>query len=273
MRGNIRAGSPGTQGPKTGQSQGFNRRREGEAVRDRGIPAIVKPNGEIKLPKHVLRGKRNIGARTMQLADRDFAKLRRARQRVKDLYRRARMNVNPTLENAAKFLSGGRTEFMFYLELAAREDERLKPIARSWGRMKEAERRRASIDSLCEKLAPELTPAKILGAVAAAAFELNYNYSELIAAVGHRLVVQRSIKEALNPSGIADRQLHFQHTKYVPTPRGSSVNVFQGMRVGLGEKDEPSGLPPFETEAIEATNRVRMTQSEQPHPKGPESKG
>jgi hypothetical protein len=157
-----------------------------------------------------------------------------------------------TLAYAASRLPGGKHAFMEYARLCT--EERIKALVHRWESLSPSDQRRVSLEELC--VACEVDPPELVGAVAAAAFRFNSDVSTLIAAVAHPKVVEASIDRALQPDGIHDRKMLFQHSAFVPVPASSTINV-NNLMLSKVAMAEISGLPDFSDTIMETADVVR----------------
>jgi hypothetical protein len=162
-----------------------------------------------------------------------------------------------TLAYAASRLPGGKWTFIDFARLC--QDECVKALVYRWDTLSHYDQRRTSLEALCEAVGVE--PAKLLGEVVTAAYGYNQDVSNLVAAVMHPKVVQASIDRALEPDGIEDRRFQFQHSGFLPSPRGPAVNEYNSMRPTAAVSVENSGLPRFEDGVI-ATSRMLRGESD-----------
>jgi hypothetical protein len=159
-----------------------------------------------------------------------------------------------TLAYAASRLPGGKWTFIDFARLC--QDECIKALVYRWDTLSHYDQRRTSLEALCEAMGIE--PARLLGEVVAAAYQYNQDVSNLVAAVIHPKVVQASIDRALEPEGIDDRRFQFQHSGFLPSPRGPAVNVYNSLRPTVAvNAPENSGLPRFEDGVIAISSMLR----------------
>jgi hypothetical protein len=136
------------------------------------------------------------------------------------------------------------------------EDESIKAVVHRWDTLSRYDQRRVSLEELCEAVG--IRPGKLLGSVVEAAYDFNLDVGNLVAAVAHPRIVQTSIDRALTPDGVEDRRMHFQHTGYLPPPKGTVINN----RVIAAAQSVSNGLPSF-TELIKAVDRAILEANEQ----------
>jgi hypothetical protein len=69
--------------------------------------------------------------------------------------------------------------------------------------------------------------------------------------------VKACAKRAQQDDGVEDRRMLFQHSGFLPSPRGPAVNVYNSMRPTAAVSVENSGLPRFEDGVIAISRALR----------------
>lgn len=129
-----------------------------------------------------------------------------------------------SLTLATRYMKGGKKSVIGYIQLAAAEgDKDALTWIHVWNDLGEYERRTITLDDICA--ASGIKPSVILKAIVGVAFEANCDVANLVAASTHPDVVAASAKHALKKDGIEDRKLLLQHHGFVPTPKGTTINV------------------------------------------------
>jgi hypothetical protein len=142
------------------------------------------------------------------------------------------------------------------------EHERIQAVVNHWDTLSHYDRRRVSLESLCE--ACEIPPHESLGAVVSAAFKFCYDVSSLIAAVAHPKVVEASIERALRPDGVEDRRMQLLHSGFLPTPRGAQISInAQARAYAAAPTGEEFNVPDFAKDAQMALDAVRAQEEEE----------
>jgi len=145
---------------------------------------------------------------------------------------------------------GGAENFMAFYRIAAEREPKLAPVLGAWDATTKLERKRAALDEMMS--AVPISPHDIVGMVVAEMSRYHYSVSEGIVAMNHRAVTETMMKNARTVKGIADREMVMKHSGFLPLPKGSEVNVFQGVRVDSGsEAPTDSRIPRFEEEMAE----------------------
>ncbi len=163
-----------------------------------------------------------------------------------------------TLAYAASRIPGGKYTFLEYARMC--EENRIKALVHRWDNLSDSDRRRVSLEELCE--ACGVQPCELVGAVAAAAFKFNADVSTLIAAIAHPKVVEASIDRALEAEGIDDRRMLFAHAGFIPSPRGPTVNVLNMARAGVRGRLDPN-LPTFEEDMALTEAAIRLERGDE----------
>ncbi len=180
--------------------------------------------------------------------------------------------VYGTIDYIAKYIFRGDEKMVSYARLVAEDgDSRFQTFVEAW----EADRSSGLPSRAHETLA---TIAKNSGInsidfcveVMRACMKRNIDISNMYAGLAHPKVVQRNIAQALKPKGIRDREIFFQHTGWLPLPKGSQINVnaqatAQSLSAAKGSSNEEEGppLPPFEEQTVEASMIARREFEEQ----------
>lgn len=125
-----------------------------------------------------------------------------------------------------------------------------------WDSLTKYDRRRPSLEELCDAVG--LCHGKLLGSVVEAAYACNMDVSNFVAAVAHPKIVKASIDRALQTNGVEDRRMQFQHSGFLPMPRGPAISVFTTISVTKPHEDQfETPLPPFEEDSIEKSKYLR----------------
>jgi hypothetical protein len=84
-----------------------------------------------------------------------------------------------------------------------------------------------------------LSPKAFIGLVASEAYQMNVDLGHLIANFSYPKIMQASVARAQDPDATAERRMHFEASRYVPTKAG--------IQIGIRNVNNPS---PEEEEAI-----------------------
>lgn len=167
-----------------------------------------------------------------------------------------RLPFKGTLASASRRVKGGKTTMIGYAAALVDEDERFKVLVEHFIRLSRREQEATSLDCLCASA--NIAPGEFLGKVTQVAFEQNMDVSNMIAAVHQPDVVAYTIRQALRPKGHQDRRMLFQHSGFLPTPKGAEIHILNALSARASTKDdEKGGLPDFESEVIELSAVTR----------------
>ena len=92
-----------------------------------------------------------------------------------------------------------------------------------------AHQSRVDLDDVCE--AAGVAPDQIMAVVVSTAIRMGQDVGDLVAAAAHPSIVRASVKSARRLGGkyagvaLKDREMLYQHHKFVPVPRGTTVQV------------------------------------------------
>jgi hypothetical protein len=128
---------------------------------------------------------------------------------------------------AIRRMDGGRERFLQFVSLAAEDgDEDCKKFLVVYTELNATQRTRADIDLMCS--AAGVSRVSLLKTVVGVAFEHGAELANLIAAAAHPAIVDRTIESAKrleSDIGAKDRQHLLAHAGFLPTPKGTIVNV------------------------------------------------
>jgi hypothetical protein len=125
---------------------------------------------------------------------------------------------------ATRYIEGGRETVLGYIRLAAMNGN---DSAMTWWHayedLSQYDQLHVSYDDICA--ATGVQPKAILMAMAGAGFDANCDIANLLSAHLHPSVVVASAKQAVKPNGIEDRKLLFQHSGFIPVPKGTQITI------------------------------------------------
>lgn len=116
-----------------------------------------------------------------------------------------------------------------------------------------AHRRSLPIEAYC--VAAGVSPLTILGILTGEVVRLGAQASTIIAAVNHPRVVQKSVDMALTDEGIDDRTLLAKATGFLPSPKGSQINIHNAPTASATALAAPVIAPPPEQTIRRAVDR------------------
>jgi hypothetical protein len=143
------------------------------------------------------------------------------RQIARQLQRVA-MQKDPANPNAAKLAIASFPVSPYYYLHATSEPDAVKVLAAYYS-IPAYLRRPLPVEAFC--LAAGVPTNRVLEIVVATATRLGAQASDLIAAVAHPRVVEKTIEMALTDDGHRDRETLHKHAAFLPRPAGQSVRV------------------------------------------------
>jgi hypothetical protein len=131
---------------------------------------------------------------------------------------------NGTIASACES-TGITLEQLFEMMRWARDsDLRIAELLDSWDALDPSEQQNSgSAEVIRQRLG--LAPVELLRIVADVACRVAMYQAQIIAALALPSVVERSNETALTDEGIADRKMLFQHSGFLPTPKGSQTTI------------------------------------------------
>jgi hypothetical protein len=118
---------------------------------------------------------------------------------------------------------GGKKTFMEMARLAPLLDPKLVAFVEEYDRFTSAEQLRIKLTDIC--VHHDIDPLHLMAVVGEAAMKYRDNAMILIAAINLPQIVKRSVEQALTPEGVDDRRMLFMHSNFIPTSKGTQVNV------------------------------------------------
>jgi len=153
------------------------------------------------------------------------------------------------LGNALRFVRKGRETFIGNVQRAARNGD---SDALAWWRvfsdLNEAQQARIDLDAVCE--VAQVAPDRMMAVVVSAAMRVGSDVADLVEASMRPALVARTVKSAMRIGGehadIAqkDREFLFQHSRFIPIPKGTNVHVHASAQAAAAAANVPS-VPSF----------------------------
>lgn len=168
----------------------------------------------------------------------------------------SRLPTLPPSPMAADFrhLKPSWRSYVDYVAIAARDGD--KDMARylaCLSALSQKEQDAHTPETICDLA--NVKPADLFGAVSGQVWSASRREATMLIAVNHPRIIERTAKSALTPKGIKDREMFHKGTGFLPTPKGSVVNVHnspQMMQVGgTGSSSTPLSLPTMEQDMME----------------------
>jgi hypothetical protein len=129
-----------------------------------------------------------------------------------------------TIASACEFI--GIDNFIEMARLARANDPSAQRFMDAWDALDATERQaRGAADAICKR--EGIIPVELLRAVAESTCRFSMYTAQMAPALALPAIVGRSVEMALTDEGVADRRMLFQHTGFLPTPKGSQVAVTQ----------------------------------------------
>jgi hypothetical protein len=158
--------------------------------------------------------------------------------------------VRGALARNLRFVRGGRFLFVAYIQRAAQNgDIEAQSWMEVWNDLPLSYQKSTDLDSICE--AADVRPDKMLGLVVSTAMRLGVDMGDLVANVMHPELVSRAVKSAMridgDYAGVAqkDREMLFQHQKFIPIPRETGVSISASVSAAAMASAQPS-VPSFQ---------------------------
>jgi hypothetical protein len=149
-----------------------------------------------------------------------------------------------TIASACEFI--GLDNFIEMAQLARANDPRAERFMGAWDALDASERQsRGAADTICKRVG--LAPIELLRVVAEATYRFSTYTAQITAAVALPAIVERSVAVALTDEGVADRRMLFQHSGFLPAPKGSQVAVTQIVQANTTPQAMTSAPRPEDT--------------------------
>lgn len=167
-----------------------------------------------------------------------------------------------TLTLATRHLPGGKQAVLGYIRLAAGEgDVEAKTWLHVWDSLKKYEQAVTSLDDICA--ASGISPVKLLKAIVGVAYEANCDAANLVAAHLHPEVVASSAKWARYKDGAEDRKMLLQHHGFIPTPKGTTINIATSANAQAANVTSADSSVPSFLSGVEATELAKSAVQKQ----------
>ena len=157
----------------------------------------------------------------------------------------------------------GLEDLIEMTRMARTSDPRVAQFLHAWDALDASEQSRGAADTVCEQVG--LAPVELLRVVVDAAFRFSMYVTQIKAALALPSVVERSIERALTDKGIADCKMLFQHSGFLPMPKGSQTTIAaQSAEANATSRPIVAAPPPEQTIRLltERFNEMRGL----PHP-------
>jgi hypothetical protein len=114
-------------------------------------------------------------------------------------------------------------------------------------------RRVLSIEAYC--VAAHVPPLRILEIITATCVRLGAQASNIVAAVNHPRVVQKTVEMALTDEGVEDRAMLHKAAGFLPTPKGAQTNITIAANAQSNSLVQAALAPPPEQTIRRMVNR------------------
>jgi len=129
-----------------------------------------------------------------------------------------------TIASACESIGISLEQMFEMMRLAKESDPGVAELLDTWDALDASERQDGgTADAVRQRVGLKLP--ELLRTVAEVTYRIAIYKAQIVAALALPSVVERSIETALTDDGIADRKMLFQHSGFVPTPKGSETNI------------------------------------------------
>jgi hypothetical protein len=128
-----------------------------------------------------------------------------------------------TIASACESIGISLEQMFEMMRLAKGSDPRVVQFLHAWDALGASEQSKEVADAVCEH--EGFAPVELLRVVVDAAFRFSMYVAQFKVALALPSVVERSIETAVTDDGIADRKMLFQHSGFLPTPKGSQTTI------------------------------------------------
>lgn len=180
----------------------------------------------------------------------------------------ASRRIYGSVDYIAVHLFHGEAKMISYARLVAEDgDTRFQAFIEAWD--KDHQVPMATHASLTELLKESgINSIDFVVETMRACMKRNMELSNIYAGLTHLGVVKANSKQAMKAKGVKDREMFLQHSGWLPTSKGHTVNVLTqansnatsvaAAAIGVGEKTENTPLPSFEEQTVDGSKIVRQ---------------
>src|ERR1700745_249230 len=129
-----------------------------------------------------------------------------------------------TIASACESIGITLEQIIEMMRWAKESDPRVRELLDTWDSL-DASVRQDSGTAEAVRQRVGLKLPELLGIVAEVTYRIAIYKAQIVAALALPSVVERSIETALTEDGIADRKMLFQHSGFLPTPKGSQTTI------------------------------------------------
>lgn len=173
-----------------------------------------------------------------------------------------------TISYAFSLLEGGKDEGIYYARMAAgnpdnQYSEQLRAVVDAYWALSEFDRRISTIDDLC--IEAGIRPSRFFAETISEMREYKMNVSQVVAIRAHVDAVQSLARMATKDTDIDAKKMLFQHSNFLPQPKGSVVNYYNSVNSQTAiVANEKAGLPSFEDGVVATSNALRANSIDSP---------
>jgi hypothetical protein len=127
---------------------------------------------------------------------------------------------------------------------AKESDPMVTQFLEAWDALSTCEHQaRGAADALCERLG--FAPLELLRTAADTAYRFSMYQAQMIAALSHPSIVEKSIERALTDEGVADRLMLHKAAEFFPTPKGSqtAISIMRERQTDAATQTAPVAAP------------------------------
>ncbi len=150
--------------------------------------------------------------------------------------------------------------------LVAEKDPRFEMLVYTYDECPESDKHKLKLEILCAQA--DITQGDFIGFTMSAMHQRNIDIGNLIASANHPRVIEATVENATKANGFMDRQMLHQHSGFLPTSKGTSINIDNSKKIlnagGLQNQIPEAeggparlGLPSFEEDTMSATRAIR----------------
>ena len=153
-----------------------------------------------------------------------------------------------TIASACESIGITLEQMIEMMRWAKESDPRVAQLLDTWDALDASERQdSATVEAVRQRVG--LKHPELLRTVAEVTYRIAIYKAQIIAALALPSVVERSIETALTDDGIADRKMLFQHSGFLPTPKGSqtTIAITQNAQANATSRSVVAVPPPEQT--------------------------
>ena len=153
-----------------------------------------------------------------------------------------------TIASACESIGITLEQMIEMMRWAKESDPRIRDLMDTWDSLDASERQDSgTAEAVRHRVGLKLP--ELLRTVAEVTYRIAIYKAQIVAALALPSVVERSIETALTDDGIADRKMLFQHSGFLPMPKGSqtTIAVTQNAQANASSRSVVAVPPPEQT--------------------------